>query len=111
MKKLIETELPFCDACEKDAVYGCAGCDKDTCLTCRDATFVAYLKNFNLDSSSIYPVCNDCDENPNEELLPTLTLVKEIDTKIKAELLRRERGVKRITKFATEGFNDLPQSD
>lgn len=110
MKKLIEEERPFCDVCEKDASYGCAGCDADTCLTCRDETFIAYIKNFNLDSSSIFPVCKECDANPSEELKPTLDLVKEIDKKVKAELKRRDSSVKRISKFATEGFNNLPTS-
>ena len=108
MKKLIETELPFCDKCDKEAVYGCAGCDVDTCLTCRDETFLCYMKNFNLDPTAQFPVCRECDANPSEELRPTLELVKEIHKKINAELGRREKAIKRIAKFSTDGFNNLP---
>jgi len=104
MKREICEQRPFCDVCEKEAVYGCAGCDVDTCLTCRDETFIAYIKNFNLDSSSIFPVCKKCDAKPSKELKPMLSFVKKVDKKVKAELKRREETVKTIHDYAKENY-------
>ena len=104
MIKIEEQEVHYCDKCEKDALYGCVGCAKDTCMECRDETFKGLFQDFSLDPNLILPVCNECYANPPEEIKERLEKTIEIDEMVRKELERRQRVSDKINKLSKKYF-------
>ena len=104
MIKKITEERHFCDKCGDDAVYGCIGCDHDTCLKCRDETFKGLFQSIVIDVDTILPVCNTCYDKPPKKISKRLKITIKIDQMVKDELERRQKISDEIIAFQEKYF-------
>lgn len=69
MRKIIEKEVEFCDACGKEAYcQKCLGCSKEYCYDCREKLMVEYRHSLHFGGSYDGHFCQECDTNPPEHI-------------------------------------------